>query len=197
MSGATLPQTASENHPQHSSRALERLFADCFEGEYDTLLRGGAEEPFYQACRAGAPAVIHYRFDYFRSALHEIAHWCVAGEARRQQDDYGYWYAPDGRSAAQQKEFEQVEVLPQAWELLFCAAAGVAFRVSMDNLENAPAQVGEFQHAVLERATALLESGPKNQRGWPFTLALARQFRGEGVFRQDWLRDSFVPWQIC
>src|SRR3546814_2809228 len=54
-----------------------------------------------------------------RRASDLVAHWCLAGAARRRQDDYGYWYAADGRDLEQQHLFEQVEVKPQALELLF------------------------------------------------------------------------------
>lgn len=64
-----------------------------------------------------------------------ISHWCVAGKARREQVDFGYWYCPDGRDAMTQSQFEDVEVKPQAFEWLFCVAAGFPFNVSCDNLE--------------------------------------------------------------
>jgi elongation factor P hydroxylase len=48
--------------------------------------------------------------------------------------DYGYWYAPDGRSAEQQELFEQSEVKPQALEWMFSVACGQVFRLSTDNL---------------------------------------------------------------
>ena len=98
------------------------------------MLEGGFEEPVYLAGTsvAGEPARIRYTRDYFRSALHEVAHWCVAGPRRRRLDDYGYWYAPDGRDAAAQAEFLRVEVRPQALEALFCAACNHPFRVSLD-----------------------------------------------------------------
>ncbi len=50
----------------------------------------------------------------FASALHEISHWCIAGKARRELVDFGYWYCPDGRDAMTQSQFEDVEVKPQA-----------------------------------------------------------------------------------
>ncbi|MCG8439844.1 MAG: elongation factor P hydroxylase, partial [Pseudomonadales bacterium] len=96
---------------------------------------------------------------YFRSALHEIAHWCVAGDARRQLEDYGYWYAPDGRNAEQQTQFASVEVLPQAYEALFCAACGHDFRVSLDNLKGDGGDERGFAIRVYERAEALLAEG--------------------------------------
>ena len=71
---------------------------------------------------------------FYASGLHEISHWCIAGEARRQLVDFGYWYCPDGRDAQTQSEFEAVEIKPQALEWMFCVAAGFPFNVSCDNL---------------------------------------------------------------
>ncbi|MBZ2187511.1 elongation factor P hydroxylase [Alcanivorax sp. JB21] len=142
--------------PVHRAQDLEALFAQTFAAHYNTVLCGGAEEPLYQP---GAPHRIVYTRDYFRSALHEVAHWCVAGEKRRQLPDYGYWYAPDGRDAVQQQAFEQVEVRPQALELLFCEACGHPFSVSLDNLEGLSGVLGEaasrndaFARAVASQA---------------------------------------------
>src|SRR5699024_8041815 len=95
------------------SHDLEVLFAKCFYAEHQTLLVGGASEPLYTPWSGKEPAKVYYTRDYFRSALHEIAHWCIAGAQRRQQTDFGYWYAPEGRDAKQQANFEQVEVNPQ------------------------------------------------------------------------------------
>jgi elongation factor P hydroxylase len=172
------------------SADLERLFAQCFAQRFRTHLRGGAPEPFYQAASAehdNIEATIFYRADYFRSAMHEVAHWCVAGEARRQQDDYGYWYAPDGRTEAQQREFEQLEVLPQAWELTFCAAANHPFDVSVDNLNGGAANLRVFQHAVRDKARELLEQTAASHRGVQWGRALAQYYRGSEVVLPQWL----------
>ena len=94
---------------------LERVFTGCFARQWRTVLLGGAEEPYYQpAADRHATHLLHYRSDFFASALHEVAHWCIAGEQRLQLADFGYWYAPDGRDAAQQRDFEAVEVKPKA-----------------------------------------------------------------------------------
>ena len=55
-----------------------------------TRLAGGFPEPFYKAPSADAPAEVQFTRDYERSALHELAHWCIAGDSRRLLDDYGY-----------------------------------------------------------------------------------------------------------
>ena len=110
---------------------LTRLFNREFAVSDETELIGGAAEPYYQP---GAPNRVYFRADYVRSALHEVGHWCVAGERRRQLPDYGYWYSPDGRDAEQQQAFFVVEARPQAIERYFCEAAGIPFSPSVDNV---------------------------------------------------------------
>ena len=55
------------------------------------------------------PHRVVYREDYFARALHEVAHWCLAGAERRKLEGYGYWYRPDGRDPREQTEFERAE----------------------------------------------------------------------------------------
>lgn len=134
---------------EYSSAVLENLFKACFLDRYNTLLCGGADEPLYQPAQsAGDVHRIFYRDDYFASALHEIAHWCIAGDKRRLQLDYGYWYAPDGRDIEQQSMFEQVEVKPQAIEKAFSNACAKPFRVSIDNLLGTGANEQAFNKNV-------------------------------------------------
>lgn len=144
----------------HDSQDLIRLFEHCFAASHNTRLVGGAAEPVYLPADAREPMHrIVFTLDYFRSALHEVAHWCVAGAERRQQMDYGYWYAPDGRSAEQQAAFEQVEVKPQALEWLFCEAAGHRFRVSLDNLSGEATDPTPFSQRVVAQVAEYLNSG--------------------------------------
>ena len=120
-----------------ASQYLEQLFEQCFFEEYRTRLVGAAPEPVYQpAVSAAQYHTIYYREDFFASALHEVAHWCIAGSQRRVLTDYGYWYLPDGRMASQQRRFEQVECKPQALEWHFSRACKNTFRVSSDNLNS-------------------------------------------------------------
>ena len=133
------------------------VFNECFFSTHQTRLVGGASEPFYQVGEAGQ-CDIHFCYDYVASALHEVAHWCVAGSRRRGLDDYGYWYQGE-RSLRQQKCFEQVEVNPQALEWIFSEALGIRFRVSADNLalqgyDNAP-----FRVAIRDAAIMKVERG--------------------------------------
>ena len=112
---------------------LIQLFNTLFADQQVILVRSN-DEPEYFPAQNDKPARIEFAHGFFASALHEISHWCVAGDARRQLSDFGYWYAPDGRSAAQQQAFERVEIKPQALECLFTLACGRNFQVSQDNL---------------------------------------------------------------
>lgn len=164
---------------RHEAHLLEELFADCFARSEQTLLCGGAAEPWYQPSSSPAePHRLWYREDFFASALHEVAHWCIAGAARRQLPDFGYWYAPEGRDTGQQAAFEQVEVQPQALEWCFARACGYRFQVSTDNLaaeRDGPADHGGFQRAVCARAQRYAETG-LGPRAQQFFLALQRAF---------------------
>lgn len=138
---------------------LEKTFNDVFFSAYNTRLVGGFDEPFYLAKDEQNVSQIQYRFDYPSSALHEIAHWCVAGVERRKVDDFGYWYAEDGRTLEQQKTFEQFEVQPQAYECILHWAAGMKFDVSVDNLALPEYDASPFRLAVYQRVKQILTDG--------------------------------------
>lgn len=125
---------ATQSMP-HDYNDLITLFNRTFLTSLNTELVLGGDEPVYLPADTEHP---HHRIvfarGYFASALHEIAHWCIAGPERRLLEDYGYWYLPDGRNADQQAVFEQVEVKPQAVEWLLSASCGFRFQVSCDNL---------------------------------------------------------------
>ncbi len=135
---------------------LETLFNRCFATTCRTVLCGGADEPLYTPASAQGPARISYREDFVSSALHEVAHWCIAGRTRRRRVDYGYWYAPDGRSRAQQVAFERVEARPQALEWVFAQSCAAPFSLSLDNLAGDPDPAGYTRfarHVVHEAET--------------------------------------------
>ncbi|MCT7359845.1 elongation factor P hydroxylase [Thalassolituus pacificus] len=140
------------------------LFNRLFLQSENTLLVAGGDEPIYQPADEHHP---HHRLifahGFYESALHEISHWCIAGPERRKQVDFGYWYEPDGRSAQQQRAFEQVEIKPQAVEWILSEACGRRFYVSTDNLNGDPAAVeaglARFRQAVREQACLYLTHG--------------------------------------
>lgn len=138
---------------------LISVFHAVFFEPFNTQLIAHGQEPLYSPATPSQPAKIIFSHDYFASALHEVAHWCVAGAERRKLEDYGYWYAPDGRSEDQQKEFERVEVRPQALEWIFSVAAGQPFRVSADNLAQGLGPSRAFKQAICEQAQVFCREG--------------------------------------
>lgn len=168
------------------------VFDNLFASEFNTRLLGGVAEPVYIPAGHSATQVteddgnnslpdicdyhrLYFREDYFSSALHESAHWCIAGAERRLQVDFGYWYNPDGRSSEQQQVFEQAETKPQALEWMFSLACDQRFRISADNLA---ANLGASEHfiqAVASQAQRWCDS-PMPSRGERFLNALAAQF---------------------
>ena len=91
---------------QQRLQRINQLFDDLFLHTESTLLVGGGDEPLYiPATVANTPHQLVFRQNFVSSALHEIAHWCIAGKQRRLQRDFGYWYQPDGRSIDQQAQF--------------------------------------------------------------------------------------------
>lgn len=119
-----------------------------------------ATEPLYLPADADCPFHrIIFAHGYFASALHEIAHWCIAGARRREQVDYGYWYEPDDRDARRQAEFERVEARPQAIEYAFSRAAGSRFRVSADNLSGIDVDIAGFERKVIEALRRYEQNG--------------------------------------
>ncbi len=112
---------------------LIRLFNALFIAQKVELVRGNNEPEYFPAINDNL-ARIEFAHGFFASALHEISHWCIAGFERRKHSDFGYWYAADGRSQAQQQAFERVEIKPQALECLFTLACKRDFQISQDNL---------------------------------------------------------------
>jgi len=163
----------------HDATRLCRVFEACFFDEFNTVLIGGANEPLYQPLgKAHAHHTVYYRHDYFASALHETAHWCLAGAARRQELDFGYWYSGDDRSAAQQQAFESVEYKPQALEWIFSRACHWRFRVSLDNLtlsRQGLLDSAAFQATIVKQARVWRDAGLP-ERANRFYSALCAEF---------------------
>ena len=172
-------ETASAQHPgiekDSDVPTLISLFNSTFE-DFNTRLVLGDDEPIYIPEGSEKPYhQIVFAHGFFSSALHEIAHWCIAGEKRRLLEDYGYWYCPDGRDAAQQADFEKVEIRPQAIEWAFTEAAGRKFQVSTDNLNGAEPDREGFTRNVAAQLALYKAHGfpPRAER---FINALATTF---------------------
>jgi len=170
---------------EHRYQDLIRLFEATFFQQYNTRLVKGGDEPIYlpvsSECNFNQIVFAH---GYYASAMHEIAHWCLAGAERRLREDFGYWYVPDGRDQQQQLDFEKVEIKPQAIEWALCVAAGKAFDVSTDNLSGSgQTNRHAFKTKVYQQVCRYLETGfPKDatilikvlaayyQRPWPLRV---------------------------
>jgi len=146
--------------PSHHPDDLVRLFNHCFMQSHQTILAYGGEEPLYVPANEAQPYhTIFFAHGFFNSALHECAHWLIAGKERRKLVDYGYWYMPDGRNSAQQMLFQQVEVKPQALEWILAQAAGSRFHCSFDNLNGEEGDYTAFNTAVTQQMLAYQKNG--------------------------------------
>jgi elongation factor P hydroxylase len=177
---------------QYDARDLEALFYDCFFADHGTVLVGGYSEPLYlPASDDRTVSQLQYRENYFSSALHEVAHWCIAGQDRLTLIDFGYWYEPDGRDSMQQAKFEKVEIKPQALEWVFSMAAGAPFQISNDNLQ--AGLVGDncdFADAVYRQVQSLISEGLP-VRGALFTEALMARYGTNDPLDQTLYRSAF------
>ena len=163
----------------HRYEDLIQIFNTLFQTAENTILVKGDDEPIYlPAAMTDSQNQVVFAHGYYASAMHEIAHWCVAGKERRQLEDYGYWYEPDGRTETQQRLFEQVEIIPQAMEKCFCLAAGFRFRVSVDNLNGSPGDSQDFERHVDEQFQVYLSKGLPD-RAQRFFDALVRFYGTE------------------
>ncbi|MDP3559290.1 MAG: elongation factor P hydroxylase [Legionellaceae bacterium] len=155
---------------KHHYQDLIYLFNHCFAKAHNTKLVKGDEEPIYLPANASCPYhAIYFAHGFFSSALHECAHWFIAGSERRKQVDYGYWYEPDGRSAEQQALFLSHEVKPQALEWIFSNAAGYKFQISIDNLN------GESYSTDAFKACLIQQMGDYQKKGLPRRAEKFRQ----------------------
>ena len=148
---------------------IDKAFAQSLGARYLVRLVGGFEEPLYLPATDDCVAEIRFRSNYPSSALHEVAHWCLAGERRRALEDFGYWYEAD-RDRSAQLAFERVESRPQALEWVFSRAVGCAFRVSADNLSVGVEE--HFREVIRAEARLFVVNMPPD--GLRFAKALAK-----------------------
>jgi len=163
--------------------AITKIFADCFTAQYATQLTGGAAEPEYvPSCSTDGMNQLFYRENFVASALHETAHWCIAGAERRLQRDFGYSYLPPPRTARQQADFFAAELKVQTLEMIFSAAAGLVFVPSADHLGvdliNFREQLETHREAV---ETWMMRSCDKRARTFAHRLMQHRELRSCAV----------------
>ncbi len=180
---------------EHHYQDLIELFNKTFLEENTRLVKGD-DEPLYKPADKLTPYhQIIFAHGFFQSALHEIAHWCIAGKARRELEDYGYWYSPDGRDEATQAEFERLEKRPQALEWFFSKASNLPFNVSCDNLAGdfEPDRL-QFHQAVHGEVMKMFEKGLP-PRGLRFVKAL-NQFYGTNFPQREDFHYPETIWDL-
>ena len=166
---------------QHRLITVVDVFDKLFNKPYRTCLIGGAEEPLYKpAAHSDQLHRLFFREDYLSSALHEVAHWSIAGPHRLLKQDYGYWYRPDGRSSHEQRLFEKVEVKPQALEWMFSIACGHDFSISLDNLNGSGRDDADsrllFRRAISNQCINWCKSEKLPTRAYQFIQGLMEAF---------------------
>jgi elongation factor P hydroxylase len=123
-------------------------FNRVFGASHRTRMVGGSAEPLYEPAGEARPAQIEFTHDYPASALHEAAHWCIAGATRRRLRDYGYSYTPGPRDPGSRAAFFARECDAQAVEALLAEACGVRFVVSADDFAASSAELEAFERNV-------------------------------------------------
>ncbi len=144
----------------HNYQDLITLFNNLFEFSENTVLISHGTEPLYLPQNENhSKNRIIFTNDYYSSALHEIAHWCIASNERRKLIDYGYWYNPQRATIADQQLFEQAEAKPQTLEWIFSIAAGIKFNISADNLLQNNEVSDTFKTTIHNQAIKYLTEG--------------------------------------
>ncbi len=167
----------------HRYEDLIHLFHRCFFEKYNTQLVRGEDEPIYLPANEHQPHhMLFFAHGFFASALHECSHWLIAGENRRKQIDFGYWYIPDGRNASQQELFQSVEVKPQAMEWILSMAAKHPFRISIDNLNGLESETLSFKQAVYQQVEVYCKNG-LSERATIFRRALCEFYDSPPVLK--------------
>lgn len=154
---------------------IKSVFEREFGQSHRVCLQGGAEEPLYLPSEQ-QPNLLVYTRDYPASALHEIAHWCLASVGQLKLKDWGHWYTPDGRSAEQQRRFQRAEARVQAVEWALSVAAGRRFRESSDNLSGEFIDDSGFKDQIHNHIAHFCEQGlPERAAQLFYAFATARQ----------------------
>ena len=165
---------------QIKSQEITNLFHRIFKENYKTIIVKGEYEPFYKAAKSDcAFHEIIYANDSLSSLLHELSHWFIAGNARRMQDDYGYWYLEKRKTNKEQNDFFKSEVKPQALEWILSMAADHHFQFSIDNfyIEELTG-IDKFKSDVLEQVKIYL-NGNIEKRAKIFIQELQKKYQSD------------------
>lgn len=174
------------SHQNQPAEEMIDIFNSLFQESHQTILDHAQDDPIYLPRTQKEPYHrILFAHGFFQSALHEVAHWCIAGKERRLQVDFGYWYKPDGRTSEEQEHFLSVESKPQALEWIFSSAANRPFYVSMDNLNGSQFDSEPFKKRVWKEAIRFIEDGLP-ARAHKLCCKLIEIYSSKKDFHQYW-----------
>ena len=146
---------------------------NCTFSDHSVVMHGEYREPMY--IPGMDVAELRYTLDHTALALHEAAHWCIAGRRRRRNTDYGYFYEPPPRSGMHRVRFEDVDIEAQSVEVLLAEAAGSQFQPSSDDVDVPLFLLEAFSSRILERARERRQVGlPKRADKFRVALWLER-----------------------
>ncbi len=187
-------QQSIDTHSNTESDKVDKLielFNHTFALTEQTVLARSADEPIYIPANSDQLYhTIYFAHGYFSSALHEISHWLVAGLARRQLEDFGYWYKPDGRSNEEQKAFEKVEVKPQAIEWFLSKCCGHKFHFSADNLSGEAQASDSFKQNVHQQVIQFAMLEGMEPRMMKLATVLTQAFYQPMPYAQDFVLEN-------
>jgi elongation factor P hydroxylase len=159
------------------------LFNAEFKDSENTSIAESPDEPIYlPANETESLNQILYTAGSYTSVLHEISHWCIAGEGRRKQVDYGYWYKPDFQTPKESELYTQFEAKTHGIEWIFSLAAGVPFYIIPNNLSAGFEVSQDLKEAVYRATLNYLNKGlPISAER--FKHALLKYYGREAVFK--------------
>jgi len=156
---------------------LAQVFDRLFYETWNTKLEPSPSDPIYLPAsdECSYHRIMYYQ-DFFSSALHEISHWCIAGEKRRTQIDFGYWYKPERSKLEEQELFERYETKVQGLEWVLSSAAGKEFFVSCDCFDQSLLDLEKFRKSITKEALRIAKSKCLPVRTTKFITALRDHF---------------------
>lgn len=165
----------------HHYQDLITLFNDLYKESEETILINGGEDPIYLPKNESSSFnQIIFQENYFASALHEIAHWCIAGKERRKLVDYGYQYQPNIYSTNDRNIYEKLETKPQAIEWIFCLATGTPFYVSIGDDWPVREINPDFRYNIYQQAIYYFQHGLP-RRAEQFKQILLKFYKREEI----------------
>ncbi len=164
---------------------LINLFNEQFKVSEHTILVETENDPLYLPIDASCEFNrIFCTKNSFASIFHEIAHWCIAGLARRKLVDYGYWCKLEDRSPEEQQLHRNYEKKTQAIEWIFSVAANTKFLIIPDNAPHSFEASEEYKQGIYTMTMHYLDQGLP-PRAEIFKNSLLAFYEHQNIFSKD------------